>query len=416
MMKSRDVKKVDIVIAGAGPVGLAAACSLSGTGLQILLIDAGKEAFTLDEIRKNADQAEFDPRVSALTVSSQIMLEQLGVWELMQSVRVCPYHSMDVWDGEGTGSIHFAAAELHAESLGHIVENRLINAALFERVKSSPQITTLHNTEIEAINTGENPDSSLVIVTLANGDKVAASLLIGADGGNSFIREQSGFTVRQWEYGHKALVTTVKTELGHQFSARQRFMKTGPLAFLPLFLATADKSEQQYCSIVWSCVTEEADALIALDDNEFMQRLGEAFEFRLGKILEIDDRASFPLWQRHATDYVQDNIALIGDAAHSIHPLAGQGVNMGFADVEALSQVISSALVKGEDIACHQTLSRYQRARKGQNMTMMAAMEGFKRLFGSEDPGLKWLRNSGLKLTDKLPGVKKQLMRQAMGL
>jgi 2-octaprenylphenol hydroxylase len=147
-----------------------------------------------------------------------------------------------------------------------------------------------------------------------------------------------------------------------------------------------------------------------------MQRLGEAFEFRLGKILEIDDRASFPLWQRHATDYVQDNIALIGDAAHSIHPLAGQGVNMGFADVEVLSQVISSALVKGEDFACHQTLSRYQRARKGQNMTMMAAMEGFKRLFGSEDPGLKWLRNSGLKLTDNLPGVKKQLMRQAMGL
>ena len=131
MMKSQDVKKVDIVIAGAGPVGLAAACSLSGTGLQILLIDAGKEAFTLDEIRKNADQPDFDPRVSALTVSSQVMLEQLGVWELMQSVRVCPYHSMDVWDGEGTGSIHFAAAELHAESLGHIVENRLINAALY---------------------------------------------------------------------------------------------------------------------------------------------------------------------------------------------------------------------------------------------------------------------------------------------
>jgi len=378
MMKSQDVKKVDIVIAGAGPVGLAAACSLSGTGLQILLIDAGKEAFTLDEIRKNADQPDFDPRVSALTMSSQVMLEQLGVWELMQSVRVCPYHSMDVWDGEGTGSIHFAAAELHAESLGHIVENRLINAALFERAKSSPQITTLHNTEIEAINTGENPDNSLVIVTLANGDTVATSLLIGADGGNSFIREQSGFTVRQWEYGHKALVTTVKTESDHQFTARQRFMKTGPLAFLPLYLASAEKSGQQYCSIVWSCVTEEADALMALDDQEFMQRLGEAFEFRL--------------------------------------PLAGQGVNMGFADVEELSQVISSALVKGEDIACHQTLSRYQRARKGQNMTMMAAMEGFKRLFGSEDPGLKWLRNSGLKLTDKLPGVKKQLMRQAMGL
>ncbi len=416
MMKSRDLKNVDIVIAGAGPVGLAAACSLAGTGLQILLIDAGEEALTLDGIRKNADQAEFDARVSALTVSSQAMLEQLGVWELMQSVRVCPYRDMVVWDGEGTGSIHFAAAELHAESLGHIVENRLINAALYERAKLSPQISTLHNTKIDAVIASDKPDEHPVMMTLANGDNVAARLLIGADGGNSFIREQSGFKVRQWEYGHKALVTTVKTELGHQFTAHQRFMKTGPLAFLPLYLATAKKAEQQYCSIVWSCVTEEADALIALDDNDFMQRLGEAFEFRLGRILEIDDRASFPLWQRHATDYVQDNIALIGDAAHSIHPLAGQGVNMGFADVEVLSEVISKALMKGEDFACHQTLSRYQRARKGQNMAMMAVMEGFKRLFGSDDPGLTWLRNSGLKLTDNLPVVKKQLMRQAMGL
>ena len=156
---------------------------------------------------------------------------------------------------------------------------------------------------------------------------------------------------------------------------------------------------------------------MALDDQRIHASVLERpLSSGWGKFSILIAEPRFPLWQRHATDYVQDNIALIGDAAHSIHPLAGQGVNMGFADVEVLSQVISSALVKGEDFACHQTLSRYQRARKGQNMTMMAAMEGFKRLFGSEDPGLKWLRNSGLKLTDKLPGVKKQLMRQAMGL
>jgi len=407
---------MDIVIAGAGPVGLAAACSLARTGLKILLVDAGKDVFTLDGLRGNAGEPEFDARVSAVTVSSRVMLEQLGAWELIKSVRVCPYRNMDVWDGEGTGAIHFAAAELHVESLGHIVENRLINAALYEQAKSSPLVTTLHNTKIEAVKTCDSSDNSGVIVTLANGETVTAKLLVGADGGNSFIREQSGFSVREWEYGHTALVTTVKTGACHQFTARQRCMETGPLAFLPLYLPSAEKSQQHYCSIVWSCVTEEADALIALDDRQFMQSLGEAFEFRLGKILDIDSRVSFPLWQRHATDYVENHIALIGDAAHSIHPLAGQGVNMGFADVVALTEVICAALSKGEDFACHQTLSRYQRARKGQNLAMMAAMEGFKRLFGSRGPGVKWLRNSGLKLTESLPGVKKQLMRQAMGL
>jgi 2-polyprenylphenol 6-hydroxylase len=418
-MTTKDSVKADIVIAGGGPVGLAAACALAESGLQILLVDAGKEVIASNELGKIAVEATFDQRVSALTVASQSFLDKLGAWELIKSVRLCPFAEMHVWDGEGTGAIHFSAAEIHAPSLGHIVENRLLTTTLSEVAKTKPQLKFIHQDKITGIETGQNQreqGNSPVCVTLASGQVIETKLLIGADGGNSFIREQGGFSLRQWEYGHKAIVTTVKTEKPHQYTAWQRFMKTGPLAFLPLHLPGLDAVEQQYCSIVWSCVTEKADELLTLDDEAFKESLGKAFEFRLGTIESVDKRVSFPLWQRHATDYVMENIALIGDAAHTIHPLAGQGVNLGFADTQALCEVICAALDKGEDYASHQVLSRYQRNRKGKNLAMMAAMEGFKRLFESEDLMVKWLRNSGLNMTDTIPAVKGQLMRAIMGL
>ncbi len=417
-MSNKDTVKADIVIAGGGPVGLAAACSLSASGLQVLLVDAGKQVITSDELLRNAKETIFDSRVSALTVASHAFLAQLGAWDLVAAVRLCSYQDMHVWDGEGTGSIHFSASEIHAPSLGHIVENRLLTTALYEAAKAKPQLGFIHQDKITGVKAEQNQtgqDTRPVHVTLASGQVIEAKLLIGADGGNSFIREQGGFSLRQWEYGHKAIVTTVKTEKPHQYTAWQRFMKTGPLAFLPLHLPGLGAGEQQYCSIVWSCVTEKADELLSLDDEAFQESLGKAFEFKLGRIESVEKRVSFPLWQRHATDYVLDNIALIGDAAHTIHPLAGQGVNLGFADAQALTDVISAALAKGEDYASHQVLSRYQRSRKGKNLAMMAAMEGFKRLFESEDLMLKTLRNSGLNITDKVPMVKHELMRGAMG-
>ena len=419
---------VDIAIAGGGPTGLAMACALAGTGLRILLVDAGKEVITFTELAEQVALPTFDPRVSALTVTSQALLDDLGVWESIRAARVCPYHEMHVWDGEGTGSIHFSAAEIHADSLGYIVENNLVSAALLQQARLSENLTLVQEDKVASVERalseqpaegagGQNrKESDLISLTLESGTVVSARLLIGADGGNSFVREQAGFSIREWDYGHQAIVTTVKTEKAHDYTAWQRFTRSGPLAFLPLHLPGQAPADQCFSSIVWSCVTQEAEGLLALEDEAFRRQLSEAFEYRLGNVVESDRRYSFPLWQRHATDYVQDQIALIGDAAHTIHPLAGQGVNLGFADVRVLSDVITAAMAKGEDFASHQVLSRYQRRRKGPNLGMMAAMEGFRHLFGSDNLALKWLRNNGLKMTDKLPVVKQQLIRQAMGL
>lgn len=405
----------DIIIAGGGPVGLAMACCLAGSGLRLQLVDAGKNPVETDTLASQAGSPGFDPRVSALTVASQALLTRLGAWDTISATRACPYHDMHVWDGEGTASIHFSAADLHMEALGHIVENRLLTSALGAVAQDQENLAILQGETLKDITVTEQ-DALPVSLVLDSGRELRARMLIGADGANSLVRAQAGFAVREWDYGHRAIVTTVKTARPHQYTAWQRFLSSGPLAFLPLHLPGVEAAGQQYCSIVWSCVTERAEGLLALDDAAFRQALGAAFEFRLGEILETDARVAFPLWQRHATDYVQDHFALVGDAAHTIHPLAGQGVNLGLADVGALSEVIAAALGRGEDYTARQVLSRYQRRRKGPNLGMMAAMEGFKRLFGTDDPALTWLRNTGFRLADQAPLLKHRLMRQAMGL
>lgn len=410
--------KTQIVIVGGGPVGLACACALASQGLETVLVDAGDKVPALESLKQSAGQPTFDSRVSALTVASEAFLNALGVWNAIQDVRVCPYRDMQVWDGEGTGHIHFSAAEIHTPTLGYIVENTLITAALSESAKTLPGLTIIQNAAVtKVLSNGEGTDSDTPAgLILDDGRVIQASLVIGADGGRSVVREQAGFKIHQWDYGHKAIVATVKTAQPHEFTAWQRFMQTGPLAFLPLQIAGESSEAAQYSAIVWSCVTEEADGILALDEAGFRQALGEAFEFRLGAIAEVSPRASFPLWQRHAEVYVQERFVLVGDAAHTVHPLAGQGVNLGFADVQALSEVINQARDRGEDFVSHQVLSRYQRRRKGHNMGMMLAMEGFKRLFASDDLMLRWLRNTGLTLTGNLPLLKQELMRRAMGL
>ena len=394
-------------------MGLAAACALADCGLKVLLVDAGKRTGKDNELKVNVEKPKFDLRVSALTVSTRNLLKRFGAWNEIERTRLCPYQHMTVWDGDGTGAINFAADELHEPALGYIVENRVLSAALAQQVVARSAITVLEDCAVERVIKG---DHDLVSLSPSNGASVDTALLIGADGTHSIIRKESGFSIREWEYGQEAVITTVKTEYPHEFTAWQRFMNSGPLAFLPLCLPGLDDENQCYCSIVWSCVTEKAEGIKVLDDKEFKKALGSAFEFRLGKIQEVDKRFSFSLWQRHATDYVQDGTALIGDAAHTIHPLAGQGVNLGFGDVEALSGVISAAVNKGEDYRSRKVLSRYQRYRKSQNLGMMLAMESFKRLFGSEELTVMWLRNTGLNLMNSLPLGKEQLMRKAMGI
>ena len=408
----------DIVIAGAGIVGLSLARRLADTGLKLVLIDPVPPDKVIGP-EESGMGTDFDSRVSALTVASTGLFDRLGVWEEIVSNRTCPYTDMRVWDAQGTGSIHFAAADIHQSCLGYIAENRVITRALGRQLQDQSGLVWLRPEKVIALEPLLNTSgkASAYRLQLESGKTLRASLLVGADGANSLVRRTAGFKVREWDYNHRAVVTTVKTSLSHEFTAWQRFMSSGPLAFLPLLNpASASADMQFYSSIVWSCVPERAGHLLSLDDAHFARELELAFESRLGEITCLGERLAFPLKQMHALNYVSDSVALVGDAAHTIHPLAGQGVNLGLLDIEELARVIEAALDRDENFACEQVLSRYQRRRKVGNLGMMAVMEGFKRLFESDDLMLRWLRNSGLGAVDKLPLLKQRIMSQAMGL
>ncbi len=405
----------DVVIVGGGMVGLSLALALRDSGLNIALIDPQEKPPAVMTFPERMQSPQFDTRVSALTPASQLFLARLGAWEALSSLRVCAYQDMYVWDADGTGSIHFSADEIHAECLGYIAENSLISAVLAEALGRAGTVTSYQpETLVSFTRLADEKGQHVTQIALGSGINLQCRLLVGADGASSRVRTEAGFTTRDWDYGQQALVATVSTTLPHQFTAWQRFMTTGPLAFLPLLLPGSET--QHHCSIVWSCVPELADELAGLDDAAFSLRLERAFESRLGGIESVSARHVFPLRQHHATDYVQDGIALVGDAAHAIHPLAGQGVNLGFADVMALAETILAALARRENFASLQILSRYQRSRQTHNLGMMVAMEGFKRTFGSDNLAVRWLRNAGLKTAGQSALLKQGLMKKAMGL
>jgi 2-octaprenylphenol hydroxylase len=393
--------RADLIIVGAGMVGSALALALKDSGLNILLLDGGP--LSVQPFVGGA----FEPRVSALSAASQRILERLDVWPGIAQRRCSPYTQMQVWDGSGTGQVHFSAASVHAQVLGHIVENRVVQDALLERLLDS-DLGLLASARLQQLR--RSGDDWLL--TLEDGRELRTPLLVAADGARSAVRRLAGCATREWDYLHHAIVTSVRCSEPHQGTARQRFTDDGPLAFLPLTGAPGE----HWCSIVWSCTPPEAERLMALNDADFCQALGRAFEWRLGDVLHSDPRQCIPLRQRHAKRYVDKGLALIGDAAHSIHPLAGQGVNLGFLDAAALAQVLLHALARGESLAELPVLTRYERRRMPHNLTMMAAMEGFERLFQADPLPLRWLRNAGLKWVEELPQAKALLVRQALGL
>lgn len=391
----------DVLIVGAGMVGSALALALRNSGLKMFLLDGGPltlKPFVVD--------APFEARVSALSIASQRILERLGAWDGIAARRSCPYASMQVWEGSGTGQVHFSAASVHAEHLGHIVENRVVQDALLEQLHDS-QIELLANARLEQLrHSGDD-----WLLTLADGRKLRAPLVIAADGAHSAVRRLAGCETREWDYLHHAIVTSVRCDRAHADTAWQRFTDAGPLAFLPL-----QRAGEHWCSIVWSITPVEAERVMALDDSDFCHALERAFEGRLGKVLSADARLCVPLRQRHAKRYVSAGLALIGDAAHTIHPLAGQGVNLGLLDAAVLAEELLAAAQRGERLADLRVLSRYERRRMPHNLALMASMEGFERLFQADSLPLRWLRNTGLNWIEKAPGAKALFVRQALGL
>ncbi len=394
--------RADLLIVGAGMVGSALALALQDSGLEVLLLDGSALS-----VKPFDAEAAFEPRVSALSAASQRILERLGVWDGIVQRRSSPYTDMHVWDGSGTGQIHFSASSVHADVLGHIVENRVVQDALLERLHDC-DLGLLANARLEQMR--RSGDDWLL--TLADGRSLRAPLVIAADGANSAVRRLTGVATREWDYLHHAIVTSVRCTQAHRKTAWQRFTDHGPLAFLPL----ERDGQQDWCSIVWSTTPSEAERLMALDDVAFCAELERAFEGRLGEVISADPRLCVPLRQRHAKRYVAQGLALIGDAAHTIHPLAGQGVNLGFLDAAVLAQVLLQAHERGERLADVKVLSRYERRRMPHNLALMAAMEGFERLFQADPLPLRWLRNTGLKVVERMPEAKALFVREALGL
>ena len=394
-MSESQLTDFDVLVNGAGLVGSCCALLLARSGIHVAILDKGHPSKEVDP----------DPiRVSAINHASQNILENLCVWPELAWDKSTAFERIEVWDALSNGTISFDAAPAGLSHLGHIVANNSLCTALHQALGHCAEAVVRFGEHLVDIESSD----SCITVTLAGGEKLRAGLLIGADGAHSKVRQLAGIAQDQSSYNHTAIVATVTPEQPHGACARQRFLPTGPLAFLPL-------AENQ-CSIVWSASTAEAERVLSLNDSAFATELAQAFDQRLGKIKAVSERKAFALTRRHASDYISERIALIGDAAHTVHPLAGLGANQGLADAAALAEVINDALSKNRDIGTRSVLRRYERWRRGENALVLQVMDGFHALFGSEDLTITGLRGMGLKLTDQAPLLKNALMQHAIGL
>ncbi len=400
----------DVLIVGAGMVGAAVACALGQAGFKVGVVD-------------HSMPSEFDPvavpdlRVSALSPATIRILDRLGAWLHIKAMRSCPYRQMAVWEklniplfGKRSrfNRTLFQASELGEEELGYIVENKVVQQSLHAAMKSSQDVELICPAKIASILTHtEYPQLQL------DDDRIlSARLLVGADGALSHVRDAAGLGVDAYDYEQQALVATVEISSGPLDITWQAFTPTGPLALLPL----PDVEGRSYASLVWYNLPKEINRLKAMHEDVFLHTVSEHFPSELPPLKKLHGRGSFPLTRRHARRYVKPAVALVGDAAHTINPLAGQGVNLGFMDAAWLSQVIIEARDQGNDFAALSVLQRYEQARRADNRNMMLVMDAFYHVFSNESTPLKIARNIGLAVAGRTKAGQKQVMRYAMGL
>jgi 2-octaprenylphenol hydroxylase len=381
----------DILIAGGGMVGGTLACALGGSGLKVGVI----EPQTLVATGQGPGL-----RVSAITLASQTVFENIGAWSDM---RAAPVEAMRIWEGDSI--LNFDSAELGEPCLAWIIDNSVIVAALATRQRQFSNIEALSPARMVTVQVGEQR----VSVRLEDGRELQTKLLVGADGADSRVRRAAGIGWTRHDLGQSAIVALVKIERPHARTAWQHFLATGPLAFLPL-------ADPQLVSIVWSADTVRAAELMYLDAPAFNAELQAAFGDHLGNVRLASERAAIPLALGFARDYSAHRVVLIGDAAHTVHPLAGQGVNLGILDAATLAEILLAAGGQKRDLGAQSLLRRYERARKGADVGMQAVTGGFRYLFGSQLPGMRALRDMGLRFTEHLPPLKNYFMRRASGL
>lgn len=388
--------ELDAIVVGGGAIGAALGLALARDGFDVALVEARAP-------KPWRAEDDTDLRVVALAADARDLFEKLEVWDAIANARVGPYRRMHVWDGTAPGALTFDAADEGRAALGWIIESRLIQHALWQAVDAEPNARIVCPGEVASIE--NEPDG--VEAVLADGTRLRARVAIAADGAESPVRAMLGIDANGRDYAQRGLVANVTTARDHEHTAWQRFLPTGPLAFLPL----ADGR----CSIVWTLPDAEASRVLALDDAAFRAELGAAFDFRLGEITATTARAAFPLRLRLADRYVSGRVVLAGDAAHVVHPLAGQGMNLGFRDVACLARVLSAARARGGDIGAAHVLRRYERERRSENALAARGLDAIERVFTANDPVVPVVRGLGLSLVDRVAPLKGLLASIAAG-
>lgn len=386
----------DVLIIGAGVVGLSSALICARQGLTVAIVEAHSP--------NPWHQDKPDLRVYALALDNQNLLEQLGVWPEIKAKRANPYNTMTVFDEVFGKPLQFKASDLGKDALGFIVENNVLVDALWRAVLQNKNIKIICPDKIQSLKN----DEKQVEVCLQSGHVLIAKILIGADGARSKVRELAGIESKVHDYQQKGLVAFIKSELPHQNTAWQRFLSTGPLAFLPF--------AENICSIVWSLPSGRADELLQIDAASFCHALDSAFAGTLGKTELISERAAFPLKRQLAKTMMQNRTILLGDAAHAVHPLAGQGVNLGLRDVTALQNVFTNAKAKQADLLNLNNLQRWAQQRFSDNAMAAYAFENINRVFSNDHFALSLIRGPMLGLGNKFSPLKNAMARYAAGI
>lgn len=386
----------DVIIVGGGMVGAALAAALGKEGLQVALVEAGEAPTPIDDDR-------FDLRVSSLNLASQQLLESVEAWVLIPAARRCPFRHIHAWDIEGHGETRFSAESIGLEDFGSFVENRVIRQALWASLEAMPNVECI----CTAAPINQISGHERVLLELDNGRLLGASLLVGADGANSRVRERAGIQADVTDYHQRALIINVETTLPQQDVSWQRFTPEGPQAMLPL--------PGHHASLVWYGDPESVMAREAMGEDTLRETIEREFPSRLGGLERVLGRASFPIKRQHARHYTASRVVLVGDAAHVVHPLAGQGLNLGLQDVITLGERLAYAHQHDKDLGGLASIGRYALERRPQTLAMMAATEAFHRVFTGGD-GLRKVGAAGLALAERLPQAKQWMIRRALGI
>lgn len=403
----QDYKKqadYDVVVVGAGIAGLTLVCGLLNRGLRLAVIDENSES-NVAPLNTVADY-KLGGRVSAITRGSQQILTSYQVWQRLAASTLSSFECMEVWEKGSSLRLNFDAAELGQPELGNIIYNQALRAALLAQARTAN--SGVHWFFSESLSAIQNEPLPIALL-LASGKSITTQLVVGADGAQSCVRQLAEIAHIEQDYQQQALVATVKTELAHEKTARQIFLPTGPLAFLPL-------THSNLCSIVWSTTIAEAERLKTLSEIDFNSELSDAFERRLGQIAWSSARLGFALITQHAERYIKPGIVLIGDAAHTVHPLAGQGINLGIADAHCLANLILVAHQKQRTLGAVHTLRPYERERRFYHRLMGSGIDTIKHIFATKNSFLVKTRQIGLNFIEKTPCLKNYCMRFAMGI